>query len=196
MVHPKDKLSKLETAGIVYAIGCAGADGTPCPAEYVGESERTPSERGKEHFSTGRQTTGIFKSAVMQHAADHDHHFRMEDFSILAREPIYHARGIREAIHIRALSPTINREDARHNLPHNYDSIIRANAKKPQRPRTHQPGEPRINTIPRGPGRPPSQPTTSATGGARPRTAAAVAATTAAATGAATGTPAHLITFS
>ena len=187
-MHPKDKLDKLETAGIVYAIGCAAADGNSCPAEYVGESERTPSERGKEHFSTAKQPTGVFKSAIMQHAADHNHHFRLEDFSILAREPNYHARGIREAYHIRALSPTINREDARHSLPHNYDTIIRANSKKPPRPRTHQPDEPRLHTIPRGRGRPPSQPATSTTGGARPRTAAA--ATAAAAAAAATAVPA------
>ena len=92
----------------------------------------------------------------MQHAADHHHHFRQEDFSILAREPNYYARGIREAIHIRALSPSINREDARHQLPHNYDTIIQASAKKPPQPRTHQDNETRLHTTPRGRGRPPT----------------------------------------
>ena len=158
LVHPKDKLEKSATAGIVYHLGCAGSNGVPCPGQYVGESERTIKERGKEHFSTSRQSCGSFKSAVMQHAADHHHHFRQGDFSILAREPNYHARGIREAIHIRALSPSINREDARHQLPHNYDTIIKASARKPPQPQTHEESESRLHTTPRGRGRPPTLP--------------------------------------
>ena len=157
LVRLKDKTEKLEIPGIIYSIGCAGSNGVECPAEYVGESERTAEERGREHFSTSRQATGAFKSAVMQHAHDQQHHFRKEDFNILSREPNYHARGIREAIFIRGLSPSINREDARHTLPHNYDSIIRNSVKKPIRPETHKPSEPRLHTAPRGPGRPRSQ---------------------------------------
>ena len=53
-----------------------------------------------------------------------------EDFNSLSREANYHARDIREAIFIRGLSPSINREDARHTLPHNYNSIIHSSVKK------------------------------------------------------------------
>ena len=110
---------------------------------------------------------------------NHPHHFRKEDFTILSREANYHARGIKESIFIRALSPSINREEARHNLPRNYDSLIRDNLKKPLRPRAHQPGEPRLHTAPRGPGRPRTQPTEPAEDTMRPETMPSIAADTA-----------------
>ena len=93
----------------------------------------------------------------MQHAADNDHHFRLSDFTILSRESDYFKRGIKESIYIRGLSPSINREEARHPLPHIYDSIIQKTVKKPPPPTPHQPGERRLVTAPRGRGRPPAQ---------------------------------------
>ena len=154
LVHPKDKIEKLDINGVVYYHGCAGADGNPCPDDYVGESGRSATARNAEHFSTAQSAPGMFKSAIMQHAADAQHHFRTEDVKIIAREDDYFKRGIKEAMAIRALSPSLNRNEGRHTLPHCWDSLIKAAIKKPEPPATHDPAEPRLSTQKRAPGRP------------------------------------------
>ena len=93
----------------------------------------------------------------MQHAADAHHHFRKEDIKILSRENNWHDRGVRESIYIRGLSPSLNRNEGRHQLPHCYDSIIKGFTKKPDPPETHSADEPRLNTTKRPPGRPRNQ---------------------------------------
>ena len=113
-----------------------------------------PPLRGMPSISTSQSAPGIYKSAIMQHAADSQHHFRSEDIKVLSRESGWHERGIRESIFIRALSPSLNRNEGRHALPHCYDPLIRKAIKKPERPKTHDPTEPRLNTEKRGPGRP------------------------------------------
>ena len=129
-----------------------------CNDNYVGETARAANARNAEHFSTSQSAPGLFKSAIMQHAADAQHHFRNTDIKILARDPDWHSRGIRESIYIRALSPTLNRNDGRHTLPNCYDTLIKQSIKKPESPQPHQPDEPRLNTTKRGPGRPRNQP--------------------------------------
>ena len=100
------------------------------------------------------QGNGVFKSAIIQHAADAQHHFRKSDITILSRESGWYERGIKESIYIRALSPSLNRNEGRHDLPHCYDSLIRAAIKTPEPPQPHQPNEPRLSTSKRAPGRP------------------------------------------
>ena len=88
-------------------------------------------------------------------AADAQHHFRSTDIKIPARNPDWHGRGIREAIYIHGLSPSLNANDGCHMLPNCYDSIIKQSIKKPE---TLKPDEPRLNNAKRGPGRPRNQP--------------------------------------
>ena len=45
LVKPKDQLEKEKTTGLIYHIPCAGANSIPCPGTYVGETERTVSNR-------------------------------------------------------------------------------------------------------------------------------------------------------
>ena len=120
----------------------------------TGLEDHAANARNAAHFSTSQSAPGQFKSAIMQHAADSQHHFRNSDIRILARDPDWHSRGIRESIYIRGLSPTLNRNDGRHTLPNCYDTLIRQSIKKPESPQPHQPDEPRLNTSKRGPGRP------------------------------------------
>ena len=154
LVKPKDKIEKLDVNGVIYYHACAGADNIACTDDYVGESARAASARNAEHFSTAQSAPGLYKSAIMQHAADANHHFRTDDIRILSREAGWHERGIRESIFIRGLSPSLNRNEGRHTLPHCYDTLISQTIKKPEPPLTHQPTEPRLNTAKRGPGRP------------------------------------------
>ena len=158
LVHPKDKLDKLDVNGVVYYHACAGRDNCACHQDYVGESGRAATARNKEHFSTAQTAPGVFKSAIMQHAADANHHFRQSDIKILARDDNWHDRGTREAVYIRAISPSLNRNEGRHDLPHCYDTLIRKAIKKPEPPPTHNPDEPRLVTEKRAPGRPRTRP--------------------------------------
>ena len=161
-VRPKDKLEIPESTGVVYYLPCSGSDGTPCPDNgcYVGETERTVASRISEHFSTARISgTSTLKSAVMTHAREKDHHFRRDDFSVLSSgDQNWHDRGIKEAIYIRALKPSINRDQGRHLLPPNYDSLLQQHIKRPPPPLVHDNSvSPLLSTVPRRQGRPPRQ---------------------------------------
>ena len=141
--------------GHVYHIPCAGANSTPCPGRYVGETERTTSARFQEHTSTASNALGKYKSAMLQHARDHQHHFRKEDVTILSSEQDWVRRGIEEAIYIRALNPSINIDPGRHTLSTHFDDILSKVISAPPAPEPHKPEtENLINTAPRRQGRP------------------------------------------
>ena len=116
--------------------------------------------RISEHFSTARISgTETLKSAVMTHARDNNHHFRRDDFSVLSSgDQNWHERGVRESIYIRALQPPINRDQGRHLLPPNFDSLLQQRIKRPPPPSVHDAAvEPLLSTAPRRQGRPPRQ---------------------------------------
>ena len=160
LVKPKDKLEKEQQVGIVYHIPCAGANEQPCPGRYVGETERTANARFQEHTSTATNALGKFKSAMLQHAREHGHHFRKEDMTILSAEADWAKRGIKEAIYIRSLKPSINIDPGRHSLSSHFDQIINKEIAAPTPPEPHNENEPLINTAPRRQGRPKKQATT------------------------------------
>ena len=92
---------------------------------------------------------------MLQHARDKGHHFRKEDVTILSKEQDWVRWGILEAIHIKALSPSINIDPGRHALSSHFDAIIADNIKPPPAPAPHNPeNEHLINTAPRRQGRP------------------------------------------
>ena len=155
LVKPKDKLKKEETVGHIYHIPCAGANSTACQGRYVGETERTAAARFKEHTSTATNGLGNYKSAMLEHAREAQHHFREEDITILSSEHDWVKRGIREALFIKALKPSINIDPGRHALSCHFDSILETVISAPPAPTTHN-GETEtlINTAPRRQGRP------------------------------------------
>ena len=160
-LKPKDKLDKTDKNGVIYHIPCAGINNTPCPGTYVGETERTAFARFKEHTATSTNAQGKFKSAMLQHAKDEGHHFRRDDVTILDHEENWIRRGIKEAIFIKTLNPTINLDPGRHTLSTHFDSIINNSIKTPPAPAPHNPEqEEKISTIPRRQGRPKKMPTT------------------------------------
>ena len=158
-VKPKDKLPKEQSVGVIYHIPCAGAISTACPGTYVGETEKNANARFQEHTSTATNALGKFKSAMLQHARENNHHFRKEDVSILDREENWVKLGIKEAIYIKALSPSINIDPGRHSLSSHFDNTIRGHIRAPPAPLPHNANsEPLINTTRRGQGRPRKQP--------------------------------------
>ena len=98
---------------------------------------------------------------MLQHARDHGHHFRKEDVSILTSEQDWVKRGVKEALFIRALNPSINIDPGRHNLSTHFDKILKSVIDKPPSPAPHNAEtEPLINTAPRRQGRPRREPLT------------------------------------
>ena len=92
---------------------------------------------------------------MLQHARENHHHFRKEDVSILASEQDWVKRGIKDAIFIRALNPSINIDPGRHSLSSHFDQILSDTIEAPPPPPPHDPQtEPLIDTRPRRPGRP------------------------------------------
>ena len=57
------------------------------------------------------------------------------DLEVLTTEPRWFERGVKEAIYIRALNPSLNRDGGRYNLPPVWDNIIkkRVKADRPRR---------------------------------------------------------------
>ena len=160
LVHPKDKLKKEETNGHIYHIPCAGANSIPCPGRYIGETERTAGARFQEHTSTASNALGKYKSAMLQHARENGHHFRKEDITILASEHDWTKRGIKEAIFIQTLNPSINIDPGRHKLSNHFDNILSSVLPQPPAPSPHDASsETLINTTPRRQGRPRKEPT-------------------------------------
>ena len=106
-------------------------------------------------MSTATNGLGNYKSAMLQHAKDHTHHFRKTDVSVLCSESDWAKRGIKEAIFICALEPSINVDPGRHSLSSHFDSILKGIVSKPAPPPTHNAGaETIISTAPRRQGRP------------------------------------------
>ena len=96
---------------------------------------------------------------MLQHAKEKGHHFRRQDVTILDHEQDWVRRGIREAIYIRALSPSINIDAGRHTLSHHFDKVLKDTIVKPQAPEVHNADtETVINTAPQRQGRPRKNP--------------------------------------
>ena len=114
MVHPKDKTPDHNKCGVVYKVQCPD-----CTDFYVGETSRTLGTRLKEHsnLKTANPT------AVAEHSKLHRHNINMDNVSVVAREDQFWKRKIREAIEIRTLKPTMNR-DTGYDLPPIYDDLL------------------------------------------------------------------------
>ena len=128
------------------------------PRNHDGETERTAHARFQEHTSTATNALGNYKSAMLQHASENQHHFHKEDMTILSSENDWVKRGIREAIFIKTLKPSINNDPGRHTLSSHFDSILGSIILAPPAPVTHSADKSLINTAPRRQGRPRKQP--------------------------------------
>ena len=108
LVRPKDPLKKEQVVGPVYKIDC-----NSCEASYVGETERSLKARFSEHrkpSTTSSEVSQHIHQDKLGHAID------MDSVQILAVEPKWFERGVKEAIQIRANCPALNRNGERYNL--------------------------------------------------------------------------------
>ena len=99
LVRPKDKQEKKDKCGIVYQVPCGS-----CDDFYVGETARSLGKRFEEHAATDRE------SAVLEHVKKSGHSVSFEDVRVLASEPRFHQRKVREALEIFKRRPSLNRD--------------------------------------------------------------------------------------
>ena len=111
LVHPKDKLDKLDQAGVVYKIECKECDDT-----YVGESARQLKDRFNEHHRSS--------SPVGQHLKERRHSIDNDSIAVIHREEGWFKRGVAESIHVRRERPTLNLGRERHTLPPIYNELM------------------------------------------------------------------------
>ena len=122
LVAPKDKTTKEQKCGVVYHIQCAGQNNRgPCTENYIGETERSLKTRFAEHKRPSSTTSEVSQHI---HIESPGHTVSLDKVQILDTEQDYFVRGVKEAIYIRALKPSLNRDSGRFRLPANYDALL------------------------------------------------------------------------
>jgi hypothetical protein len=101
LVHPKDRVEIEHKCDVVYQITWPD-----CNSVYIGETSRSFGQRFKEHC----KTEGSNLSAVGEHCARTKHKLDLKSCKILDSDEGYHSRKIREALHIRQVKPSLNRD--------------------------------------------------------------------------------------
>ena len=91
----KPKTDPTDTTGVVYRIPCMD-----CDRSYIGETCRTLNVRLKEHQRCCRNFESQ-KSAVAQHAIEEDHRIDWSNSTVIDKEPQWHRRRLKEALHIK-----------------------------------------------------------------------------------------------
>ena len=109
LVKPKDPVDKENVVGPVYKIKCE-----ECEATYVGKTERSLKARFSEHRRPSSTTS---EAAKHIHTDQPEHTVELDNTEILTTEPRWFERGVKEAIYIRALNPSLNKDEGRYNLP-------------------------------------------------------------------------------
>ena len=117
LVRPKDTLSKDKIVGPVYHIPC-----NDCTDDYVGETERSLKARFSEH---GRPSSTSSEVSRHIHTASPKHSINLENTDVLTVEPRWFERGVKEAIYIKAYSPSLNKDGGRYQLPPIWNTIIK-----------------------------------------------------------------------
>ena len=128
---PKDKTPKGDKCGAIYYIPCQGITNRgPCQETYIGETERALKTRFLEH----RRPSSVSSSEVSQHLhlESPGHMVSLDKVEILDADPDYVTRGIREAIYIRALQPSLNRDGGRYKLPATFDPVLESRVRRPR----------------------------------------------------------------
>jgi hypothetical protein len=116
LVRPKDPLEKERVIGLVYQIKCQD-----CEASYVGETERALKARFMEHRRPSSAGSEVSRHL---HTDSKGHSVSLEGTNILCVEPKYFERGVKEAIHIRKLKPSLNRDGGRYQLPSIWNNVL------------------------------------------------------------------------
>ena len=105
--------------GQVYHIPCQDEG---CDDDYIGETERSLKARFSEHRRPSTTSSEVSRHI---HVDSPGHSIDIENTQILTVEPRWFERGVKEAIHIKAYTPSLNRDGGRYQLPPIWDNIIK-----------------------------------------------------------------------
>ena len=111
LVKPKDPESKENVVGPVHKIKCEECEVTYV---YVDEKERSLKSRFNEHQRLSSTTSEVAKHI---HLEQPEHSVELDNTEILTTESRWFESGMKEAIYIRALNPSFNKDGGRYNLP-------------------------------------------------------------------------------
>ena len=111
LVAPKDRQDTLQKANVVYELKCKD-----CPATYIGETQRPLKARIREHKRE--------PSPVAEHAKRRKHDILFDKVKVLDQEVQWFRLGVKEAIHIEAKRPSMNRDKGRHHLAPGYRTLL------------------------------------------------------------------------
>ena len=100
----------------MYRISCDN-----CEASYIGETERSLKARFGEHHRPSSINSEVSRHINIDST---DHSVSLDNTKILAVEPKWFERGVKEAIYIRAHGPSLNKDGGRYNLPPIWNNII------------------------------------------------------------------------
>lgn len=117
----KEKIPKMNRSDVVYKIPCSGGAGEICGECYVGTTGRMMKDRMKEH--AGDLAKKIRHTALVDHALDEGHFFDFQNVSILAHEPNYRKRMIKEGCHI-SIEDSVNYRTDTNNVSKLYHNIL------------------------------------------------------------------------
>ena len=116
LVYAKDPIPKTRVTSPVYHIPCSS-----CEADYVGVTKRSLKTRFDEHRRPSSSTLEVSRHI---HTDCKGHIVHIEETKILTVEPKWFERSVKEAIYIRALHASLNRDGGRYNLPPVCNNMI------------------------------------------------------------------------
>ena len=112
-MSPKDKDPIQKQSRVIYRYQCDRVD---YDEEYIGESSRTFGERFKEHLKP--------PSPIYDHSNITGHNVTINNFNTVGREDLNQIQTIKEALYIRVIDPSLNRNVGQYHLPHVWDEVL------------------------------------------------------------------------
>ena len=109
---------KTSWVACVYHIPCED-----CSASYVWETEHSFKARFMEHRRPSSSSSEVSRHI---HVMEPGHSVDIMTAEILEVEPRWYERGVKEAIHIRILNPSLNKDGGRHNLSPIWTYLLRS----------------------------------------------------------------------
>ena len=113
LMSPKDKDPIQKQSRVIYRYQCDRVD---YDEEYIGGSSRTFGERFKEHLKP--------PSPIYDHSNITGHNVTINNFNIAGREDLNQIQTIKEALYIRVIDPSLNRNVGQYHLPHVWDEVL------------------------------------------------------------------------
>ena len=111
--HQKIRTINLKKSGVIYKYKCPDIN---CREQYIGESGRTFGDRYKKHLKA--------PLPIHLQSTTTGHPINPDCFSIASKEHQGLTRNIKEAMYIRVIDPSLNRDLGRFQFPHVWNQVL------------------------------------------------------------------------